>query len=236
MLTGLFLLLVVQSAGDGVLFQCETNGAHVVYLAGDFNDWAHNQNGRIADPAFAMTGTNGVWRKVVKLEAGTWRFKFNVDGATNGWFAPDCERDADGNAILHVHPSGKIEVRSTRNPEWRPQIRREGEPPGEPQSQNAADGSAGASPSPRRLLLQLYAPDAHIVYLAGSFNEWGKNRDGLVFDPQFAMSLSGGVWQATVTLPPGRHGYQFVIDGDRWMADPNNDESDDAGHSLLEVK
>jgi 1,4-alpha-glucan branching enzyme len=212
MLTGLLLLLAAQQAGDSVLFQCRTNGARVVYLAGDFNDWAHNQNGRITDPATAMTESNGVWRKVVKLEPGTWRFKFCVDGEPTAWFAPDCERDAEGNAILRVYPSGKIEVRSARNPQYRPQQ------------------------TERGIRLQLFAPDAHIVYLAGSFNEWAKNRDGLVFDPQFAMSVSNGVWGATVALPPGRHAYQFVIDGDRWVVDPNVDEKDAKEHSVLVVE
>jgi len=34
--------------------------------------------------------------------------------------------------------------------------------------------------------------------------------------------------------PPGRHAYQFVIDGDRWIADPNCEAKDAEGHSVLE--
>ena len=34
--------------------------------------------------------TNGVWRKVVKLDAGTYRFKFNLNGEPAGWFARPC--------------------------------------------------------------------------------------------------------------------------------------------------
>ena len=54
------------------------------------------------------------------------------------------------------------------------------------------------------------------MYLAGDFNEWARNRDGLVFDPQFAMSESNGVWRAVKQLPAGRYEYQFVVDGDQW--------------------
>jgi 1,4-alpha-glucan branching enzyme len=186
-----------------VLFQCQTNGAKVVYLAGDFNDWAHNQAGVISSPAAAMTESNGVWRKVVPLEPGTWRFKFNVNGATNGWFATDGEHDADGNSIIRVHPTGEVEIRNAHDPRYRPRQTEQG------------------------VVFQCLAPEAHIVYLAGDFNAWAKNWGGLVFDPQFAMTLSNDVWIVTIPLPPGKHEYQFVVDGDRWLGD---------GHSVVEVK
>jgi 1,4-alpha-glucan branching enzyme len=190
----------------------------VVYLAGDFNGWAQNVDGRITKPEFAMNGpdTNGVWHKTVKLDPGTYRFKFNLDGEANGWFAPDSidERDGDKNAIFRVGADGSVVIHSVRNPQWRPQQ------------------------TERGVLFQFYAPGAHIVYLAGDFNEWGKKREGLVSDPQFAMSGPGanGVWQAMVSLPPGRHLYQFVVDGDQWKSDPNADENDNENHSVLVVK
>lgn len=173
-----------------VLFQCQTNAARVVYLAGDFNDWARNDAGRISEAAFAMTTSNGVWRKVVDLEPGTWRFKFNVNGEPSGWFAPDAEHDADGNAIVRVHPDGSVELRRT----------------GEYRTKQTEQG----------VVFQFFARTAHLVYLAGDFNEWARNRDGLVFDPQFAMSESNGVWRAVKQLPAGRYEYQFVVDGDQW--------------------
>lgn len=218
MLTSLLLLLAVTQTPDGVLFQCQTNGARVVYLAGDFNEWARNQGGRITDPQFAMSGPDphGVWRKTVRLDPGTYRFKFNLNGEPTGWFAPDSieERDADGNAILRVRPGGEVLVRSARNPAWR------------------------ARQSQRGVLFQLYAPEAHIVYLAGDFNGWAGHRDGLVFDPSFAMSGpdSEGVWRIEMPLRPGRILYQFVIDGDRWIPDPNAVENDGQNRSILVVK
>jgi 1,4-alpha-glucan branching enzyme len=216
MLTGLLLLLAVQQTSDGVLFQCQTNGARIVYLAGDFNEWARNEAGRITNPAFAMTASNGVWRKVVKLDPGTYRFKFNINGEPDRWFAPDSidERDADGNAIFRVKPDGAVVVRSARNPKWKPQRTEQG------------------------VLFQFFAPDAFIVYLAGDFNNWANNRAGLVFDPQCAMDGpdADGLWRKTILLPPGRHLYQFVIDGDRWLADPNAEANDNENHSVLIVK
>jgi 1,4-alpha-glucan branching enzyme len=212
------LSLLPQKVDGGIHFQCYAPEAHVVYLAGDFNGWANNVDGRITNSAFAMSGpdTNGVWRKTVKLDSGVYRFKFNVNGEGNGWFAPDSidERDSDKNAILHISTSGDVLITSGRNPKWRPQHTSHG------------------------VLLACYAPKAHLVYLAGDFNDWGHNRDGLVFDPQFVMHGpdGDGVWHAEVELQPGRHLYQFVIDGDHWVADPNGDETDKENHSVVEVK
>ncbi len=158
------LSLLPQKTGSSVLFQCYAPEAHVIYLAGDFIGWASNVDGRIANPAFAMSGpdTNGVWRKTVKLDSGVYHFKFNLNGEGSGWFTPDSidERDGDQNAVLHVSPSGDVLITTGRNPKWKPQR------------------------TSRGVLLSCYAPKAHLVYLAGDFNDWGHNRNGLVFDPQ----------------------------------------------------
>jgi 1,4-alpha-glucan branching enzyme len=219
LLLALFLsVLVVSRTDDGVLFQCQTNGARVVYLAGDFNGWASNEGGRITKREFAMEGPdiNGVWRKVVTLDPGLYRFKFNINGTAEGWFAPGeiDERDADKNAIFRVNAAGDVVLHSARNPNWKPQRSEHG------------------------VLFQFYAPEAHVVYLAGDFNDWGRNRDGLVFNPQFAMRGpdSNGVWRAEIELPQGRHAYQFVVDGDQWQVDPNADETDNDKHSVVIVK
>jgi len=207
-----------QRTDGGVLFQCYAPGAHAVYVAGDFNGWANNVDGRITNTEFAMSGpdTNGVWRKTVKLDPGVYRFKFNLNGEADKWFAPDSidELDGDQNAILRVNGSGEVLIRSVQNPKWKPQR------------------------TARGVVVQCYAPNAHVVYLAGYFNHWGDNRDGLVSNPYFAMRGpdTNGVWRAEIELKPGRHAYQFVIDGDHWIADPNADEKDSDGHSVLVVK
>jgi 1,4-alpha-glucan branching enzyme len=207
-----------QKTDGGALFQCYAPDARVVYLAGDFNGWANNVDGRITKAEFAMSGpdTNGVWRKTVKLDPGAYRFKFNLNGEAGGWFAPDSidELDGDKNAIIHVDASGDVVIHSAHNQKWRPR-----------QTEHS-------------VILQCYAPDAHLVYLVGDFNDWGHNRNGLVFDPKLAMNgpNSDGVWLAIIHLKPGRHAYQFVIDGDHWITDPNAGQSDGEGHSVLVVK
>ena len=212
------LSLLPQKTGGGVLFQCYAPGAHVVFLAGDFNGWASNVDGRITNSEFAMSGpdTNGVWRKTVKLGSGVYHFKFNMNGEGDGWLAPDSidERDSDKNAVIRISAGGDILIPSARNPKWGPQFMFRG------------------------VIFQCHAPTAHLVYIAGDFNDWGHNRDGLVFDPQFAMHGpdTDGVWRAQINLKPGRHLYQFVIDGDHGIADPNAYTNDDENRSVVELK
>lgn len=58
------------------------------------------------------------------------------------------------------------------------------------------------------------APGAQSVSLAGDFNGWSRIATPL-------EHLDGrGQWSVTLPLAAGRHEYAFVVDGERWMADP----------------
>lgn len=59
---------------EGVLFSFYSLEALSVYLTGDFNNWANH-----AEPLFNISG-NGLWQKIVPIEAGTHQYKFIVDG------------------------------------------------------------------------------------------------------------------------------------------------------------
>ena len=56
--------------------------------------------------------------------------------------------------------------------------------------------------------------NAKSVSIVGDFNNWDEKRD-----PMF--NLGGGVWQITLYLEPGEYEYKFVIDGEKWIEDPN---------------
>lgn len=60
---------------------------------------------------------------------------------------------------------------------------------------------------------ELSAPRASHVALVGSFNEWNPAATPLSRDP------ASGKWVVSLRLPPGRHVYAFVVDGDV-TADP----------------
>ena len=64
----------------------------------------------------------------------------------------------------------------------------------------------------------LSIPNANTVALAGDFTGW---------KPTYSLTRSGSEWTVVVPLEPGVHTYAFIIDGQRWIADPNAPAVDD---------
>lgn len=63
----------------------------------------------------------------------------------------------------------------------------------------------------------LDAPKATSVHLVGDFNRWDPARN------QLADEDNDGVWTARIRLKRGTiQSYNFVIDGDRWIPDPES--------------
>ncbi len=58
----------------------------------------------------------------------------------------------------------------------------------------------------------LTAPEAMSVMLVGDFTDWQDKPISMAKQP-------GGVWTATVKLPPGTYHYRFLVDG-QWQDDP----------------
>lgn len=58
-----------------------------------------------------------------------------------------------------------------------------------------------------------HAPDAVTVFLASTFNDWKTEAT--------PMTKEGdGNWTTKLDLPPGRHEFKFVVDG-QWCCEPN---------------
>jgi hypothetical protein len=57
-------------------------------------------------------------------------------------------------------------------------------------------------------------PGARSVEVVGSFNNW---TPGVL---PLNDKHHDGVWHGTAVLPAGQHEYMFVVDGERWVADP----------------
>jgi 1,4-alpha-glucan branching enzyme len=72
-------------------------------------------------------------------------------------------------------------------------------------------------PGHRRASLTLALPDAITVAVAGTFNNWDPGRTPMTKN-------DAGAWNATLSLPPGRYEYRFVVDGD-WISDPEAEDS-----------
>lgn len=57
-------------------------------------------------------------------------------------------------------------------------------------------------------------PGARSVEVVGSFNDWQRGTLPLRDEDH------DGIWHGAVVLPAGQHEYMFVVDGERWVADP----------------
>ena len=57
-------------------------------------------------------------------------------------------------------------------------------------------------------------PGARSVEVVGSFNDWRRGALPLRDEDH------DGIWHGAVVLPAGQHEYMFVVDGERWVADP----------------
>lgn len=71
----------------GILFQTVSKTARTVELAGDFNNWV---------PEPMMRREDGLWQKIVSITAGTYRYKYIVDGE---WQIDPCQPAHQMNAF-----------------------------------------------------------------------------------------------------------------------------------------
>jgi glycosidase len=104
-----------------------------------------------------------------------------------------------------------------------------------------ADGSietpdGGTRPCNEREFVHRDA-SAATVWLTGTFTSWAADPAAGAIELERS---SGGVFRATLLIePPGRHEYKLIVDGTRWIADPENPDRRDDGfggfNSVLDV-
>ena len=83
---------------------------------------------------------------------------------------------------------------------------------GRPQGTGTPTVAAPKTTETARLTrFEFYAPDARLVCLAGSFNQWNPTVTPMTRRPD-------GNWVKELPLAPGHHEYQFVLDG-KWTPD-----------------
>jgi hypothetical protein len=89
--------------------------------------------------------------------------------------------------------------------------------------------------TPTHVLVRLVVvhPGARTVQAAGDFNGWNPAQTPL--EP-----VANGAWTVTLPLEPGRYEYQFVVDGEQWIADPfaieQNEDGFGSRNAVLEVR
>jgi hypothetical protein len=95
-------------------------------------------------------------------------------------------------------------------------------PPGQGIVSPALPSAIASAPEATPVLVQFRfsAPGAQRVALAGTFTDWRPAVE--------LRQTADGEWSALVPLAPGVHDYAFVVDGERWVADPHAPAVDDS--------
>ncbi len=96
---------------DGVRFTYRDAGATKVYLAGSFNGWGPNSNGKVTNPASPMTLHDAaVWSITVPISDAVIKYKFVTEDAQGRfeWHADPSvpTRDGDGNSVVTLDEIG----------------------------------------------------------------------------------------------------------------------------------
>jgi len=107
-----------------------------------------------------------------------------------------------------------------------------------PPASAAAPPPAVASAAPvkviREVKIYFYYPPAQKVAVTGDFNGW--DRDGV----PLKRAGKPGLWETKLRLPPGAYSYNFIVDGDVLVPDPNAPDQSPDGYggtnSILLVK
>ncbi len=204
------------AGSDGtILFRHRAPGAQNAFVAGSFNNW--NASGQaMVDP-----DGDGTWEARVTLAPGTYEYKFVIDG---NWItdetAANFKDDGFGgkNSIIEVAADGSV-VGGGSGRADAGGLQTGGFTPGAADAQGSASGGSAEEVTFR------YEPvigGERDIFVAGSFNSWAAEKDRLT-DPD-----GDGVFEATLSLPPGRHTYKFVVQG-QWFTDENASEFEDDG-------
>lgn len=73
-------------------------------------------------------------------------------------------------------------------------------------------GASSSLSTPKPVEFVYKNPKAKNVCVVGDFNKWSTK--------VHCMTRSGGTWKLSMTLPPGRYEYKFIVDGRVWREDP----------------
>ncbi|MGO9608020.1 MAG: glycogen-binding domain-containing protein [Verrucomicrobiia bacterium] len=178
-----------------------------VLLAGEFNNWADNEDGKVTGHTewLLKSDGSGNWTLTVPLAPGKYRFKYVIDGGARWEKDRRLPSTSDDNSLIEVKAA-------------------------------AAEGS-GRAGGGNGVTFQYTDSKATTVHLAGDFNGWLDNEDGKVSGHgEWLMQNDGaGHWKLTTQLSPGRHRFKYAVDGGaRWETDPRQPVATD-GNSVIEV-
>lgn len=104
-----------QPAASGgklpVVFHYADSKAKTVHLAGEFNDWLDNVDGKVSgkNEWLLQSDSAGNWKYTAQLPPGRYKFKYVIDGER--WEQdPKAPASNDGNSIIEVKPGAAVET------------------------------------------------------------------------------------------------------------------------------
>jgi 1,4-alpha-glucan branching enzyme len=170
--------------------------ARSVAVAGEFNNWSPTAN--------PMIKADQQWRATILLKPGKYMYKFVIDG--HEWITdpmnPNLVDDSLGgrNSMIFVK-ADQVAPAAAPVPAAAPPA-----------------PTAGPQVTAAGVVFRYADPTARSVSVAGEFNNWNINANPMQRD-------ATGVWTAVIPIPPGTHGYKFVVNGSEWKMDPANPQT-----------
>ncbi|OOC43488.1 isoamylase [Thermosipho sp. 1074] len=186
---------------DKVVFTFkEAVDAKVVYLAGTFNNWSSS--------SIAMEKEEGVWKISLKLEPGTYQYKYVIDG--KNW-----KEDPEAPGYVDDGFGGKNGIFTLVEKDGRLVVLK-----GEEKKENKKEVNKNFDPKKMfvddegYVVIRFEYKDADYVTIAGNFNNWNAEETE-------CYEVDDGVWEAVLELSEGDYQYKFVVNGTNWVTDPN---------------
>ena len=159
-----------QVAAVSVTFHYANATAKLVQVAGEFNHWLDNVDGKVSGkPEWRMQSNgDGNWSFTTQLPVGRYRFKYVIDGGEYWQQDAILPRSDDGNSVIEVNAQ-------------------------EPTASSAQPATV------RQVRFTFADPSAREVFLAGQFNNWSPTATALHKDDSglwmVAIELKPGRYQ-----------------------------------------
>ena len=168
------------------------------------NDWSTDWTMKKDGNVFSYTAT---------IEAGTYQYKYIVDGT---WmtdpFNPNTADDGGGNtnSTFTVTATGDTKPEDTRPEDTKP-------------SNPLIPENPTVEKSPvvngNEVTFYFESETATNIVISGSMNNWSTD---------WTMTKDGNVFSYTATIDAGTYQYKYIVDGE-WMTDPFNPNTADDG-------
>jgi 1,4-alpha-glucan branching enzyme len=140
-----------------VTFNFSDATAKSVHVAGEFNNWLDNVDGKVTEHAEWQLQNDGAgnWKTTVPLASGRYKFKYVIDGGDHWEQDRSLPSTPDGNSV--------VEVKAT------------GEQPSASAPATPAQGGVSAT-------FTYVDTNANAVFVAGEFNKWNATANPLQKD------------------------------------------------------